>query len=292
MAALSESTSGASTPSGNAGSGTGSITAGSGGLSAPAGYTNQQMIFDDQFSGTSLDTSKWVTYLGSNGGVWNNNGGLPLPYSGPTAGHYNVAMYGPSQVSVNNGLTLTAQRNTNQWASTYPWISGIVNTESKFSLPATGWYVQAKIQMSDTSQGMWPAIWFMPDTGSSPAVELDGFEGGMLCSCSTSQNLVGSSNYFAPQGQQGNTWNAGTDLSTGYNTYGIQYLPGKSITEYLNGRQVLQVQASSGVTISAGTYELMLQLEVASSTASGWHTVTNSGTPTSTMKVAEVQIYG
>src|SRR6516164_1480106 len=34
-------------------------------MSAPAGYTSQQMIFDDQFSGTTLDTTKWNTYLGA-----------------------------------------------------------------------------------------------------------------------------------------------------------------------------------------------------------------------------------
>jgi hypothetical protein len=36
-------------------------------MSAPAGYTAQQKIFDDQFAGTSLDTNKWVTYLGAEG---------------------------------------------------------------------------------------------------------------------------------------------------------------------------------------------------------------------------------
>ena len=41
------------------------------------------MIFDDQFSGTSLDTTKWNTYLGAQGIVWNDNGNLPAPYSGP-----------------------------------------------------------------------------------------------------------------------------------------------------------------------------------------------------------------
>ena len=53
------------------------------GHETPAGYTAQQMIFDDQFSGTSLDTTKWNTYLGAQGIVWNNRGHLPLPYSGP-----------------------------------------------------------------------------------------------------------------------------------------------------------------------------------------------------------------
>ena len=57
----------------------------SGGMAAPAGYTNQQLIFDDQFSGTRLDTAKWTTLMGAQGVVWNNHGTLPAGYTGRTA---------------------------------------------------------------------------------------------------------------------------------------------------------------------------------------------------------------
>ena len=100
---------------------------------APPGYSNQQLIFDDQFLGTSLDQTKWSPVLGADGVTWNNYDSLPSPYSGPnTPVGEEVAMFGPSQVRVDNGLTLTAQRNTNQWAGAYPWISGVVTTEGKF----------------------------------------------------------------------------------------------------------------------------------------------------------------
>jgi Glycosyl hydrolases family 16 len=258
---------------------------------APAGYSPSQLIFEDRFTGSALDSSKWTTYLGSNGGVWNDGGVLPLPYSGPTAGHPNVAMYGPGQVSVNNGLTLTAQRNTNKWAGTYPWISGIVTTEGKFSLPAGGWYVQVKAQLPDMSQGMWPAIWFMPDKGRSPVPELDQLEGGMLCYCNTPQNKVGSSNYFAPQGQLGAAYGAGTDLTQGMHVYGFEFRPGVSASAFVDGRMVWQVTASHGVTIVGGSYQLMLELEVAGQNASGWHTTTSPWTSAAAMRVAEVQVY-
>ena len=257
----------------------------------PPGYSTSQLIFEDQFGGTTLDSSKWVTYLGSNGAVWNGGGQVSLPLSAPTPGHFNMAMYSPSQVTVDDGLTLTAQRNTNQFASTWPWISGIVTTEGKFSLPASGWYAQVKAQMPDQTQGMWAAIWFMPDTGKSPVPELDGYEGGMLNFSSTPQNRLGSSNYFSPQGQKGSIYDVGVDMSAGMHVYGIQFLPGTSITEYFDGRQMNQTLASSGVTIAGGTYQLMLELQVAASSASGWHTVTNANTPTSAMKIAEVQVY-
>ena len=70
------------------------------------------------FTGTSLDSSKWNTYLGAQGTRWDNHGFLPAPYSGPnTPLVNNEAMFGPSEVSVNNGLTLTATPNTNQYSS-------------------------------------------------------------------------------------------------------------------------------------------------------------------------------
>ncbi len=192
------------------------FTTASAGMSAPPGYTNQQLIFDDQFSGTSLDTTKWTTYLGAGGAVWNNFGNLPAPYSGPnTPITTESAMFGPSQVSVNNGLTLTAQPNTNQYAGTYPWISGVVTTEGKFSLPTSGWYVQVKAKMPDQSQGMWPAIWFLPGVFGGPSNELDGDEGGVTGG-GFPINQEGHSDFFANEGEQPGLWDAGVDVTAGY----------------------------------------------------------------------------
>ena len=215
----------------------------SGGMSAPAGYTNQQLMFDDQFAGTTLDTTKWTTSLGADGVVWNNFGKLPSPYSGTnTPGSDDLAMYAPSQVSVDNGLTLAAQRNTNQYAGAYPWLSGVVTTEGKFTLPTGGWYVQVKAKMPDQTRGMWPAIWFLCGPSCSHDNELDGYEGGWLMS---SPNQIMHSDYFANQGQQQNAYNVGADVSAGYHVYGFRFIPGQSITAFFDGRQVWQVQASS-----------------------------------------------
>ncbi len=259
-------------------------------MSAPAGYTSQQMIFDDQFSGTSLDTTKWNTFMGAQGIVWNNNSGLPSPYSGPNAANAKAAaMFGPSQVAVNNGLTLTAQRNTNGYANTYPWISGVVTTEGKFTLPTGGWYVQVKAKMPDQSQGMWPAIWFLPGVSGTPSNEFDGYEGGLLGG--SPPNQQGHSVYFANQGAQPRLWNTGVDVTAGYHVYGYQFIPGQSITAYLDGRQVWQMAASSGITITAEPYEIILSLQVATQQTSLWHTVPTAATPSATMDVAEVQAY-
>ena len=260
------------------------------GLSAPSGYTSQQMIFDDQFSGTTLDTTKWTSYLGAQGAVWNNRGSLPSPYSGPNvpgAGN-EAAMFGPSQVNVDDGLTMRATRNANQYSGTYPWISGVVTTEGKFSLPTTGWYVQVKAKMPDQSQGMWPAIWFLPGIAGTPVNELDGYEGGFL---GADPNEIMHSDYFADQGQQQNAFSVGSDVTAGYHVYGFRFLPGQSITAFFDGKQEWQVQAAAGITITGEPYEIMLELQVATQQTSGWHTVTTAATSSATMDVVEVQAY-
>ena len=61
----------------------------------------------------------------------------------------------------------------------------------------------------------------------------------------------------------------GTNITAGYNTYGFQYIPGHSVTAYFNGQQVYQVHSSS---IASEAYYLLIELQVASSATSGWHT--------------------
>ncbi len=260
-----------------------------GAMAAPPGYSSSQLIFEDQFKGTSLDSSKWNTYLGAEGQRWNNWGALPSPYSGPNTPVTNEgAMFAPSQVSVDNGLTLTAQRNNNQYAGTYPWLSGVITTGNKFTLPASGWYVQVKAKMPDQSQGMWPAIWFLCGTNCSSDNELDGYEGGWVGSV---PNEIMHSDYFSPQGQQQAAYNVGADVASGWHTYGFRFLPDNSITAYFDGRQVWQVTASQGVTITGEPYEIIIELQQATAETSGWHTVTTASTPTASMQVAEVQAY-
>ena len=63
---------------------TSGTTAPSASLAAPAGYTKQQLIFDDQFSGTELDASKWNSYVGAQGERWDDHGSLLFPTRDPT----------------------------------------------------------------------------------------------------------------------------------------------------------------------------------------------------------------
>ncbi len=260
----------------------------------PSGYTAQQRIFDDQFSGTVLNPWHWNTYLGAEGIRWNADGVLPFPYSGGDAGHEDLEMYGPAQVSVDNGLTLTAQPNTNQWASGYPWISGVVTTMGKFTLPTTGWYVQVNAKMPNMTDGMWPAIWFMPAVAGTSVNELDGYEGGFEFYPPPNPALHSTyhSTYFLNSGTTlSKLVKVSANLPTGFHVYGVQWIPGVSITIYLDGTQVWQVTEAEAGSIPAEPYGIILDLAVASANTDWWHTVTNASTPTSSMQVAEVQAY-
>ena len=269
---------------------------GGGGMRAPAGYTTQQMIFDDQFSGTSLDTTKWNTYLGAQGVVWNDRGRLAAPYSGPnTFTNQAAAMFGPSQVGVNDGLTLTAQRNTNAYSGTYPWLSGAVTTEGKFTLPTSGWYVQARIKVPDMTQGMWPSMWFLPSKSGTPFNEIDFVQGGFTEGGGIVNQSPLGTGYF-PTGQSKpvdeTVPDLGFDATAKYHTYGVEWKPRVGIKGFVDGKlvwTVTQSQVPGGIV--AQPYEIVLSLQVATAADSAFHTLPTATSPGGAMKVAEVQAY-
>ncbi len=75
-------------------------------------------------------------------------------------------------------------------------------------------------------------------------------------------------------------YNTGTDLNDGYNIYGIQFTPGVGVNYYFNGQLMFQqLETDPGGVVSnlngggSGTYEIILELQMATQGDSGWHTV-------------------
>lgn len=264
------------------------------GMPAPAGYTHK--IFEDDFAGTTLDAIKWVTVLGSAGNVWNNKGSLSAGYSGMNMpGGNQQAVLNASQLSVNNGLTITAKQNTTGVQQTnYPWISGIVNTMGKFTLPQTQWYVQANVKLPDSSAGCWPSMWFLPGLVNQSANEVDAYEGGFNELKGVPPNRTVHFDYFAGAGQAASEQDVQikipsiSDMSAAYHILGIEWVPGVAghIKWYIDN--VLMETYNGLVTVQG--YEIMLTLQIAASNASGYHTVP-AGFTTWQMKVAEVQAW-
>ena len=135
----------------------------------------------------------------------------------------------------------------------------------------------------------------MPDTGSSAAVEFDGDDGGVNNTTSPNTKVTGA--YFSPSGKVMTEYNTGVDLSAGFHTYGFEFLPPRyqggqgSIKSYIDGNQYFNCPGSAH-TIVAGTYELMISLQIATAATAGWHNyVDGVHNGPFVWQIAEVQIY-
>jgi len=102
------------------------------------------MIFDDEFDGSSLDLSKWrPNWLGSSDADIT-----------PPIGSAETSCYDPAQVSEGNGeLDLTAAARS---CDGHSYASGMVESNGKFNF--TYGYIEARI-WTPKGTGMWPAFW-------------------------------------------------------------------------------------------------------------------------------------
>ncbi|MER8396147.1 family 16 glycosylhydrolase [Mesorhizobium sp. M1340] len=262
-------------------------------LSTPSGFASSDLVYEENFSGTALD-SDWHTYITSNaanGWPWNTNGSGGSTPGGPYNADYDM----PSQVSVNNGtLDLTAIQQPisgmNQGtAQTFPITSGAVSSYGNFEF--NGGYLQISMQ-APSGDGAWPGLWMMPGQGAGSSgdnFEIDIQEGGFTGSGPTDHNFAW--HLHGPSGATGGVVDSGVDLTAGFHTYGLNWVPGESITWYLDGKQMAQVTSAQAV-IPDEPMELMMNNGVANSNASGWHSALDSSTPSSMqMQVDEVQLY-
>jgi beta-glucanase (GH16 family) len=257
-------------------------------MTPPAGYSTGQLIFDDHFSGTSLNSAHWNNFMSGQGGIWNPGG---LPDGDSAAGtHTHQTYFSPSQVTVNDGLTLTMVPDTKYSSLGYRYRSGAVTTSHKFTLRSG--YVQIKAKMSDASLGGWPAIWFIDPNSGGGSQEIDLQEGGFTPTSvglpsGTPENNILVSTYHTPSGSQSDfSYVTPKPMNAGFNIYGMQYIPGRSIKTYFNGRLV----GSWTQSISTTPYEIVIWNAQGSVNASGYHTTGESPDP-SDLRVAEVQAY-
>jgi hypothetical protein len=212
----------------------------------PGGSWN--LTFDDEFSGTSLDTTKWATgWFGS---------GITDPVNSSEQ-----ECYDPNQVTESGGyLNITVTHSSCQTPSghTYPYRSGLVssNPSSGASNAASPGFQQAygffeaRIYLPGSNGQIynWPAWW--TDGQSWPADgEMDIMEGlsGQACY-----------HFHSPSGGPGG---CASGAFTGWHTYGADWEPG-SVTYYYDGNVVGKI--TSGIT-SAPMY-LILDDAVSSST--------------------------
>jgi beta-glucanase (GH16 family) len=267
-------------------------------MTVPPGYSLSDLRFNDDFAGTTLDASKWNTYItsdGANGVPWNSDhdGGSALEHPG-LVGNLDYDL--PSQISVDNGLTITALNEPTPGVLgtspyTYSWRSGALSTYGKFEM--LGGYVQIEAKMP-SGAGMWPALWMLPGPGDphGDSYEIDIFEGGF--------NVAGSNpldndswHLTTPSGLYGSASSLGVNTSAGYHVYAVKWVPSQSITWYFDGRVVGTVTSAQGAPIPDEPMELIMNLAVANTSSSSYRSVAGPTTPSpSALHIRAVQVYG
>ena len=164
----------------------------------------------------------------------------------------------------------------------------MVSTYDHFQF--NGGYVAVTMK-PPSGNGMWPGLWMLPGPGGTHGddFELDLQEGGFAPPNPANDNYA----WDLHRGLKtwGGTVNTGIDLTSGYHTYALNWISGKSITWYLDGKEIAKLTRAQA-SIPDEPMELIMDLAVASASASGWHLPYDSRTRSpSVMQVSSVQVW-
>lgn len=111
------------------------------GYSTPTEYPNRQLVWADEFAGTTLDTTNWTYRIGTSNNGWGNN---ELQY------------YRPDNTTVTDGhLVITARKENYEGQ---PYTSSRLVTQDKQEFKFGRIDIRAALP---EGQGIWPALWML-----------------------------------------------------------------------------------------------------------------------------------
>ncbi len=198
-----------------------------------------QLAFDDEFTGTSLDTSKWSSCF-----PWGCQG----TYSSEQE------CYSPSNAIVGKNELLLAAFNT---ASTCngarePYTSGLVTTYKSYQLQ----YGYTEVRFwNPAGKGYWPIVDLLPADLKWPP-EIDLMEAGGSDPSTITMHYHYGSSYYAP----GWAYN-GPNFSSGFHTIGVDVEP-NAITWYVDGQQWARFSGAAQLAVINRPMYLALGLAV------------------------------
>jgi beta-glucanase (GH16 family) len=170
-----------------------------------------RLVFSDEFTGTSLDTSKWST-------GWFGSGITKPVNSSETAAHDPVNV----TVTLNNALAMGLTSGpVTVGNTTYKYRGSLISTNGKFSF--SHGVVEARILFPAGSNGQlvnWPALWTdgqsWPGDGEIDIAEVLGTS--MSC------------HFHTPAGGPG--FNVVGNWAGSWHTYAVVWTPGKTVYYY------------------------------------------------------------
>jgi beta-glucanase (GH16 family) len=202
---------------------------------SPASAQDWKQVWADEFNGSALDKSKW-SYAEDCGGGGNNERQC-----------YTAS---PTNVSVRDGvLRITALRQAttglaNPWSNskatrTLDYSSGKLVTKGKASWRYGRVEVRARVP---GGQGVWPAIWMMPEKGAyggwPRSGEIDILETinlGAPCETCTGgrENRIFGTIHFGEDSGAGHRHHGGhvapTPTTDGFHVYAVEWSPGEIV---------------------------------------------------------------
>jgi beta-glucanase (GH16 family) len=186
--------------------------------SAPG--TGWNLVFDDEFSGGALDTSKWTI-----GRAWSGQDG--------TRGD-GLCYILDSDVIVSNGtLKLRDEKRdvVGQSGTVYHYTTGYIQTHNKFSAAYGYFEIRAKVP-TNVGNGIWPAFWMLGN-GWPPEMDV-----GEWTSSGNNfhQGLYGMDSHW-------HDYHTFTPFPTGFHTYSMLWSPGQQ-TYYVDGQPKLTVNGN------------------------------------------------
>lgn len=191
---------------------------------------NWNLIFEDEFHGYELDTTKW-----SYNYTWGKT-------------HNHMAYMDEKQVRVNDGklhITAIDKRHpdapdgTDKWAHQFGYVkfdytSGAIHSNGKFNI--TYGYIEGRFKMSGT--GTWPAFWMLNGSDKWPP-EID------IIEVPHERTVHHYYFHYGPDAQHEASFggkHTGVDKSADFHTYGVEwgpnymnfYFDGDMVAEYPN----------------------------------------------------------
>jgi beta-glucanase (GH16 family) len=173
-----------------------------------------RLAWHDEFSGTSLDASRWSTVM---------------DFPGRAGGHYHNTSYGSYAVDENvvlsqGRLQLVTDNKPvvgTDPAGTYQYTEGFISSHDKFFQLYGYWEICAKFP---AGKGLWPAFWLLPQDRSWPP-EIDVAE--WFGSIEGMHSGLASGNW--PDVRWDSHWSYGAGPTEGWHKYGVLWTPGRLI---------------------------------------------------------------
>ncbi len=235
------------------------------------------LLWNDEFDGTTLDTSKWVYWL---------------------TGARRDAVNTPTAVSVGGGVATIST-----YTSGGTHYTGMISTDTKLTT-AYG-YIEARIKYND-SPGMWSAFWMQSPTMGNPigdpqtaGTEIDICEHRFVDGSGTNIDgkIVGNihwDGYGASHKSVGYT-SPGLGLGGAYHVYGLEWTPTQQ-KFYIDGVLRWTVNDASNSPVSQRSEFLILSSEVDDTSTTWAGTIPAAGygsllTTTTKMQIDYVRFY-